>query len=75
MAKYIDRHFHSVEPVNPECLLFANGVTSLCEMLGFSLCNEGDGILFSRPIYQAFANDFTIRAKYVVLSLPNCSVC
>lgn len=46
-------------------IIFANGVTALCEMLGFSIAEPGDGILMSRPIYQAFQSDFGTKAQYV----------
>ena len=64
MAKHINRHFKPQRPIETSRLLFANGVTSLCEMLGFSICDEGDAILLSKPIYQAFKSDFGTRAKY-----------
>ena len=66
MAKYINRRFHPQQQVDTDHLVFANGVTALCEMLGLALCNAGDGILFSRPIYQAFKADFGTTAKLVV---------
>lgn len=65
MANHITRHFHPTSPINPEHLLFANGVTSLCEMLGFSICDPGDAVLMSRPMYQAFKQDFGSKAKHV----------
>lgn len=64
MAKFITHRFHPGIPVDPEHLLFANGVTALCEMLALSICDAGDGLLLSRPIYQAFKNDFGISAKF-----------
>jgi len=66
MASHINRHFHPYKDVNPDHLLFANGVTSLCEMLGFSICDPGDAILLSRPIYQAFKGDFGSKAQWVM---------
>jgi aspartate/methionine/tyrosine aminotransferase len=65
MAKFINRRFHPRTKVDADHLIFANGVTGLCEMLGLGLCNSGDGILFSRPIYQAFKGDFGMIAKLV----------
>lgn len=62
LAKHITRHFHPVEEMNPDNLLVANGCMSLCEMLGFSIFSPGDGILLSRPSYQAFESDFGTRA-------------
>lgn len=70
MAAYITRHFHPKQPINIEDLIIANGVTSLCEMLAFAICDEGDGILLSRPIYQAFKGDFGTKAKSVTVLGP-----
>ena len=61
-AKHITRYFEPVEAVNPDDLLVANGCMSLCEMLGFSIFSPGDGVLLSRPCYQAFESDFGTRA-------------
>ena len=63
MAKFMTKNFHAIQPVDPEDILFGNGVTALSEMLGYTLCDEMDGILFSRPIYQAFQVDFGIKAR------------
>jgi 1-aminocyclopropane-1-carboxylate synthase len=68
MAKYLDRYFNPLEPVDPDDLLFSSGCTSLCEMLGFSIFEPGDALLLSRPIYQAFESDFGRRAEYVALN-------
>ena len=65
MARHMTRHFHPLEPFDPENYVFANGVSALCEMLGFSLFDGGDTLLLSRPIYQAFRGDFGTRAKCV----------
>lgn len=65
MAAYITRYFHPINEIGIDHLLFANGVTALCEMIAFSICDAGEGFLFSRPIYQAFKHDFGIKAKCV----------
>lgn len=62
MAAHINHFLHPSTPIDASNLIFANGVTSLCEMLGFSICAPGDGILMSRPIYQAFQIDFGAKA-------------
>lgn len=67
MAKFINRRFHPRREIDADHLVFANGVTAICEMLGLTICNAGDGILFSRPIYQAFKTDFGLTAKLVTL--------
>lgn len=59
----MNRHFHPFTPIDPDQLIFASGVTSLCDLLGFSICDPGDALLFSRPCYQAFVADFGSKAK------------
>ena len=63
MARHMDKYFNTYEPVDADDILFANGVTSLCEMLGFTIADAEDGILFSRPTYQSFHVDFGMKAK------------
>ncbi|KAI7339637.1 PLP-dependent transferase [Hortaea werneckii] len=63
MAHHMNKRFHPVIPIQPDDLLFANGVSTICELLGFSLASPGDAILMSSPIYQAFAVDFGTKAK------------
>ncbi|KAI7175831.1 hypothetical protein D0869_05097 [Hortaea werneckii] len=63
MAHHMNKRFHPVIPIQPDDLLFANGVSTICELLGFSLASPGEAILMSSPIYQAFAVDFGTKAK------------
>lgn len=63
MAHHMNKRFHPTVPIQPDDLLFANGVSTICELLGFSLGSPGDAILMSSPIYQAFAVDFGTKAK------------
>lgn len=58
-----NRYFKPFEPVDPENILFGTGCTGLCDILGYTIAEPGDGILLSRPIYQAFERDFGSRAK------------
>ena len=70
MARHMNRHFHPVKPVGAGDILFANGITSICEMLGFVIGEPGDGILFSQPMYQAFPVDFGAKAKIKCVFAP-----
>ena len=75
MADHMNKYFHPVSTVQPEDLVFANGITSLCELFGYAMGEEGDGILISRPCYQAFIADFGAKAKYALISTPRLSSC
>jgi len=70
MAQHINRRFHPVHPVSERDLLLANGVTAVCDMLGFSLAEPGDGILMGQPLYQAFVPDFGTKAKVKPVLVP-----
>lgn len=68
MARHINRKFHPRRAVEADELLFASGVTSLCELLGISIGDAGDVVLLSRPCYQAFEGDFGTKAKSGTIS-------
>ncbi len=71
MARHMNRHFKPFSSIDPKHLLFANGVTALCNMLGFTICDIGHAILLSRPCYQAFKMDFGSEAKCGMLLTPS----
>lgn len=70
MARHMNRRFKPFSSIDPKHLLFANGVTALCNMAGFTICDIGDAILLSRPCYQAFKMDFGTEAKFGILITP-----
>ena len=63
MARFMNRNFNVLHPVDPEHLIFANGVTSIMNLLAFVIADAGDAVLLPRPIYQAFQVDFGAEAK------------
>jgi 1-aminocyclopropane-1-carboxylate synthase len=58
MASHINDYFNPHIPIEPKEILTASGLTSIHEMVGWSLADPGDGILVSRPIYGRFELDF-----------------
>ena len=70
MASHMNRHFNPHQPVIPDDILFANGITSLCELLGFTIAEQGDGILFPSPVYNAFQTDFSAKAGVKCVFTP-----
>jgi len=70
MAKHMNKHFHPIIDIKADEILFANGVTSICEMLGFTIAEPGDGILIGQPIYQAFRGDFGTKADVKLVFTP-----
>ncbi|KAG9699196.1 PLP-dependent transferase, partial [Aureobasidium melanogenum] len=71
MANHMNTYFHPFSDIQPDELVFANGITSLCELFGYAIGSPNDGILISRPSYQAFPADFGAKAglKCVVVTL------
>ena len=62
-TNFINRRFNPHTEVKAEELCFANGVSSICEMLAHALFEPGDYLMLSSPIYQSFRPDFGTRAK------------
>lgn len=58
MASHINEYFNPQTPVKTKEILTASGLTSIHEMVGWSLADPGDGILVSRPVYGRFELDF-----------------
>jgi len=48
-------------PVDPECLAFQAGASSILDLLSWCLCDEGDSMMTPAPMYPAFPNDFKAR--------------
>ncbi|KAM5454881.1 putative secondary metabolism biosynthetic enzyme [Microsporum audouinii] len=61
MAGHINRYFDPYMPVKSSEILATNSIPSLNELLAFTLADEGDGILTSRPIYGRFKFDWGTR--------------
>lgn len=70
LARHMNKYFKPLQEIQPDDLLVANGCMSLCELLGFSLCSEGDGVLFPSPIYAAFQSDFSTKAGVKCVYTP-----
>ncbi|KAH0263469.1 PLP-dependent transferase, partial [Aureobasidium melanogenum] len=73
MAIHMNKYFHPFSAIHPDDLVFANGITSLCELFGYAIGSPNNGILISRPSYQAFPADFGAKAglKCVFVSFGN----
>lgn len=63
LAQFMRRRFKSVYKIDPDDLIVATGLTSIAQVASFAICDPGDGILFSSPIYQGFNWDVTATAK------------
>lgn len=63
MANHVNLNLKPACSLNANDIMFARGVTAINEMYAWCLADEGDGILLSKPIYAAFENDLTTKAR------------
>ncbi|POW20796.1 hypothetical protein PSHT_03083 [Puccinia striiformis] len=54
MCHILNRYFNPVVNVKPSHLLCASGVTAILAQLMYAICDEGDGVLISKPYYSGF---------------------
>lgn len=55
--------FNPCIPVEEKDLFFSCGCSALLDGLFWCMCDEGDGVLISKPLYGGFVNDMKIRSK------------
>ncbi|KAH6963326.1 pyridoxal phosphate-dependent transferase [Fusarium avenaceum] len=67
LARFINRNFHAHEPVTKKELIVTSGAGQAIELIGFSLCDPGDGVLLARPHYGNFPIDLGFRAQAKVV--------
>uniref|UniRef100_A0A0D2XNT5 Aminotransferase class I/classII large domain-containing protein n=1 Tax=Fusarium oxysporum (strain Fo5176) TaxID=660025 RepID=A0A0D2XNT5_FUSOF len=61
-AGYFNRFFTPCEPIRAEHILAANGVTSLMDMVAWTLCDPGQGVLYLTPNFFMLDYNMTVRA-------------
>ncbi|KAJ4179428.1 hypothetical protein NW755_012513 [Fusarium falciforme] len=66
-AAFFNRFFDPVEPVAAEQVLAANGVTSLLNLMAWTLCDEGDGVLYTTPGFYMLDFDLSVRTGLVTV--------
>ncbi|CAH0054460.1 unnamed protein product [Clonostachys solani] len=73
-AGFFNRFFDPIDPVSIGHVLAANGVTSLINMMAWTLCDEGDGILYTTPNFYMLDLDLTIRNNITLLPVSTTSL-
>ena len=61
MARFLNRKFNTIVPIEKEHICITNGVTSAIEHLSWVLCDPGDVFLLGQPHYGAFVDDISLR--------------
>jgi len=70
VLNFINAHpFDPVLPVEEKHVYFTAGCTALLDQVFWTLCDEGDGVLISMPMYGGFANDMQVRGKCKLLQV------
>ncbi len=68
VAKFLERHSANVQ-VDPDSLIVASGSSAAIELLIYSLCEPGDGVLIPAPYYAGFDFDLTARCGAVAIPI------
>ncbi|KAK1143709.1 hypothetical protein N8T08_006109 [Aspergillus melleus] len=63
VSNFVNRHFHPINPVQPDQVLVTNGVSSAIEHLSWAFADSGEGMLLGRPYYGTFIPDISSRPE------------
>ncbi|CVL07589.1 related to 1-aminocyclopropane-1-carboxylate synthase [Fusarium mangiferae] len=66
-AGFFNRFFKPSSPVLPSHVLAGTGVTSLIDLIAWTICDEGDGVLYPTPNFYMLETDLTIRASVTAI--------
>ncbi|RSL72617.1 hypothetical protein CEP53_001020 [Fusarium sp. AF-6] len=72
MASFFNRFFAPYIPIQPSNILVANGVTSLIDLIAWSLCDAGDGVVYPTPNFYMLEIDLTLRSNVITVPV-SCS--
>ncbi|MEO0684790.1 MAG: aminotransferase class I/II-fold pyridoxal phosphate-dependent enzyme, partial [Cyanobacteria bacterium J06649_11] len=61
LSMFFNKFMSPVEKTNADDVFVMNGCGTVIESLGYSLCNEGDGVLIPAPYYTGFKSDLEQR--------------
>ncbi|KAJ5703990.1 hypothetical protein N7493_011128 [Penicillium malachiteum] len=61
VADFINLNFNPSQNIRPEHIMGANGVSSLLDILSFSVCDPGEAIMLATPNYGMFKHDMQSR--------------
>ncbi|KAK6085909.1 ACC synthase [Seiridium cupressi] len=62
MAAFFNRHFRPSSLLTKEHIIAANGVTSLIDLIAWTLCNPGEAIIYPTPTFYMLDYDTTVRS-------------
>ncbi|KAJ4303690.1 hypothetical protein N0V90_002591 [Kalmusia sp. IMI 367209] len=68
LAAHLNEYWKPWKPLTAENIKITAAATALHEILGFSLADEGQGILTSRPYYGRFELDFGLKSGLKIVA-------
>ncbi|KAF5712490.1 1-aminocyclopropane-1-carboxylate synthase [Fusarium mundagurra] len=73
-AGFFNRFFNPSSPVLPSQVLAGTGVTSLIDLIAWTICDKGDGILYPTPNFYMLETDLTTRASVTAIPVSTSGV-
>lgn len=73
-ARFFENEFGSLAPVTEDDIFVTPGLTSAVDAIVWATCNEGDGIIIPRPLYNGFRIDVQHRTGAVVVEADYCDL-
>lgn len=70
VASFVNKRFHPACRVEGSHILTSNGVTSLLDLLPFAICDSGEGIMYTTPVYGMFRHDMNSRNNISIIEVP-----
>lgn len=72
LGSFFNKFMSPKESIKPNDIYVMNGCGTVIEALGYSICDEGDGVLVPAPFYTGFKSDLEQRVgvKVVPVHLP-----
>lgn len=62
-------NFHAREEITANNIFVTPGLASAIDAISWAICNEGDGILIPRPMYNGFNIDILNRSNAQVVGV------
>lgn len=73
-ARFLEIDFGSLVPITDDDIFITPGLTSAVDAIVWAICNEGDGIIIPRPLYNGFKIDVQHRTGAVVVEAGFCDL-
>lgn len=65
-AGFLEKDFGSLAPVTADDIFIMPGLASAVDAIVWAVCNEGDGIIIPRPLYNGFKSTSSIGQELLL---------